>query len=104
MGVSGVHVLGKGSSPGPSSVQPVSTPQTPRSQPGRGHVSAARTAPSRTQDSKMALPPQPSHRNVAQAWLESPTSSFLPLSFLCQEQEREWQEGARRGRLAPSHP
>lgn len=77
-GASGVHVLGKGSSPGPSSVQPVSTPQSPRSQPGRGHVLAARTAPSRRQDSKMALPPQPSHRNAAR---ESP-SPLLPPSEL----------------------
>lgn len=55
----------------------------PRSQSGGGHVLAARLAPSRRQDSKTgpSSPAKPQECGL-KLQLESPTRSFLPLSFL----------------------
>lgn len=49
----------------------------------------------------MALPPQPGHKNVAKPQLESPTPPSPPVLPL-QEQEKDTQEVALRGRLPPS--
>ena len=88
--------------PAPSSVLMCPPARSPSVQSRGKHVLAARIAPPWRRDREMALPHQPSHRNVAKPQLESPTRSFLPRASSsgagrgCTGRGFEW------GRLPPS--
>ena len=88
--------------PAPSSALMCPPARAPSVQSSGEHVLAARIAPLWRRDREMALPHQPSHRNVAKPQLESPTPSFLPSTSSsgagrgCTGRGSEW------GRLPPS--